>query len=376
MSDMTPLATTEPYADLLARIDAKINALAQMFAGDAPVNIPAGALPIRFNTSTNLWEQWNGSAWGPLAAKYGITVDKADNVADNGGTYRTANTGAVASTIPVRDSSGKLPGSITGDAATVGGKAWTAFATSAQGTKADAALPATSYTAADVLTKIKTVDGAGSGLDADTIDGIQGNALITVSNIGDQSVDYATSAGSAATANNATTVGSKSVSTTHAADRLLCTGAQGFLGTIWGTSLAAAAASVSITGLDGNRDEVYEILVVGRKGEAGLSDVRVRFNGDTGSNYTESLNGAVFTFAPFGFIGSQFGVARLVFYAKTGAQRGGLSSSASSDGGTTMGTTESAISYANTSTNITTATVFMGTGTFAAGTKIIVRRLI
>ena len=47
----------------------------------------------------------------------------------------------------------------------------TAYATAAQGTKADNALPAASYTAADVLTKLKTVDGAGSGLDADLLDG-------------------------------------------------------------------------------------------------------------------------------------------------------------------------------------------------------------
>lgn len=36
---------------------------------------------------------------------------------------------------------------------------------------ADAALPAASYTAADVLDKLKTVDGTGSGLDADTVQG-------------------------------------------------------------------------------------------------------------------------------------------------------------------------------------------------------------
>lgn len=33
-------------------------------------------------------------------------------------------------------------------------------------------LPTASYTAADVLTKIKTVDGTGSGLDSDTVDGV------------------------------------------------------------------------------------------------------------------------------------------------------------------------------------------------------------
>jgi hypothetical protein len=44
-------------------------------------------------------------------------------------------------------------------------------------------LTASTYTAADVLTKIKTVDGSGSGLDADTIDGFQsatGNTVSTV----------------------------------------------------------------------------------------------------------------------------------------------------------------------------------------------------
>ncbi len=42
---------------------------------------------------------------------------------------------------------------------------------------ANAALPSASYTAADVLTKIKTVDGAGSGLDADTLDGVQASGF-------------------------------------------------------------------------------------------------------------------------------------------------------------------------------------------------------
>ena len=47
----------------------------------------------------------------------------------------------------------------------------TDYATAAQGATADAALPASSYTAADILAKIKTVDGSGSGLDADLLDG-------------------------------------------------------------------------------------------------------------------------------------------------------------------------------------------------------------
>ena len=53
------------------------------------------------------------------------------------------------------------------------------FATAAQGVKADNALPAASYTAADVLAKVKTVDGVGSGLDADTVDSLHANECAT-----------------------------------------------------------------------------------------------------------------------------------------------------------------------------------------------------
>jgi len=71
------------------------------------------------------------------------------------------------------------------------------FATAAQGVKADNALPAASYTAADVLAKVKTVDGVGSGFDADLLDGQQGSyyqpasSAITTGNIGSQSVSNA-----------------------------------------------------------------------------------------------------------------------------------------------------------------------------------------
>ncbi len=43
---------------------------------------------------------------------------------------------------------------------------------------ADTKLNSSSYTASDILAKIKTVDGSGSGLDADLLDGIQSNELV------------------------------------------------------------------------------------------------------------------------------------------------------------------------------------------------------
>ena len=42
------------------------------------------------------------------------------------------------------------------------------------GAASDTYLPKAAYTAADILTKLKTVDGSGSGLDADMLDGVHG----------------------------------------------------------------------------------------------------------------------------------------------------------------------------------------------------------
>ncbi len=57
----------------------------------------------------------------------------------------------------------------------------TTYATAAQGTLATNALPASSYTAADVLSMLKTVDGSGSGVDADLLDGHEATYFASVS---------------------------------------------------------------------------------------------------------------------------------------------------------------------------------------------------
>jgi hypothetical protein len=59
-----------------------------------------------------------------------------------------------------------------------------AYATAAQGVLATNALPAISFTGAQILSRIITVDGAGSGLDADTVDGVHGSGLEVMSNKG------------------------------------------------------------------------------------------------------------------------------------------------------------------------------------------------
>ena len=74
-----------------------------------------GPLYYRQATSSSVWTSW-AQVWTGYndGAGSGLDADKLDG-------YQS-NTGTVANTIPVRDSSGKIPGSITGDAATVGGK--------------------------------------------------------------------------------------------------------------------------------------------------------------------------------------------------------------------------------------------------------------
>ncbi len=69
--------------------------------------------------------------------------------------------------VPVWDGARFAAGVPTaGDAATLGGHTAAYF------------LPAASYTASDILTKIETVDGSGSGLDADLLDGLDSLAFL------------------------------------------------------------------------------------------------------------------------------------------------------------------------------------------------------
>ena len=75
-----------------------------------------------------------------------------------------------------------------GAGGTLGSAAYTSssnYATAAQGTLAANALPSASYTASDVLTKMLTVDGTGSNLDADLLDGQQGSYYLAASHAAD-----------------------------------------------------------------------------------------------------------------------------------------------------------------------------------------------
>ena len=70
-------------------------------------NIPAGAL--RWNGNNMLFEIYNGTSWASLG-KLAHDVETVDG--------KSANASIVKDTIPVRDANGRVPGDITGNAAT------------------------------------------------------------------------------------------------------------------------------------------------------------------------------------------------------------------------------------------------------------------
>jgi microcystin-dependent protein len=149
-----------------------------------PGTTTAGTAPIKFTSGSLLATPESGTIEYSSGTFYIRGTDKLSV-----GSSISAST--LASTIAV----GTAPLTVTSTTAVtnlnadmVDGIQATGFATAAQGTLATYALPTASYTAADVLAKIETVDGAGSGLDADTLDGKHASDLsfsISNYNVGD-----------------------------------------------------------------------------------------------------------------------------------------------------------------------------------------------
>ncbi len=143
-SDTNPDITTQ-YDQVLQQLRERDKDALTLGNSTTQTNLPTNA--VRWNATASKFEKWDGAAWQDLAAKYAINVDKVDgydvgnasgNIPLSNGALNAnlnadkldgynASTGTTANTIPVRDSSGKLPGSITGDAATVGGLAASTF---------------------------------------------------------------------------------------------------------------------------------------------------------------------------------------------------------------------------------------------------------
>ncbi len=146
MADFNQPVLSSLYVNMLNDLKSRdIEAVTWMSGSNT--NVPTNAK--RWNTSNNYFEKFNGTSWVPLASKYMIDVDKVDGCTVND--LGTANTDL-----------------------------WTAAKMTAElSTK----LSSSAYTANDILTKLKTVDGASSGLDADLLDGMHASSTNTANSV-------------------------------------------------------------------------------------------------------------------------------------------------------------------------------------------------
>ncbi len=219
----------DTLADYTAAIISGLTSVGkQDLSGDS--NIPTGA--IQWNVAGDKWEKWSGSAWGDLSSKYLIDVDTVDGVHSSGFAliahvgaggvsehvvatgsvagfmsaadktiFDAATSAATASALMKRDGSGRakvaapsasddiarknetdaVQTNLTSHEGSGGAAHADAIASGADGfmTGSDKAKLNGIEASADVnqtdselLTQIKNVDGPGSNLDADTVDGL------------------------------------------------------------------------------------------------------------------------------------------------------------------------------------------------------------
>ena len=90
---------TSTYTNFLTEVKDRDTDLALQFDGTTSTNIPTNA--IRWNSSVNRWQKWNGSTWGELTSTYALTGLTTTSNATIGGTLGSGaftSTGSVSGT--------------------------------------------------------------------------------------------------------------------------------------------------------------------------------------------------------------------------------------------------------------------------------------
>ncbi len=178
MADFNNPLSNQGYLQLLASIVENNKAALTALEGVAPLNnLPLTAK--RWGVANSRWETWDGTAWKELVALYEMKVRNTDQF--NGQTedfYRNAGS-LNAGTLPAGQFNDTAHGVRGGgslhalaDGVTAGFMPPFEFNKIA-GIEAGATAD---MTAGEILTALLTVDGAGSGLDADLLEGNQGSA--------------------------------------------------------------------------------------------------------------------------------------------------------------------------------------------------------
>ena len=115
--DWSKPTLTSTYANFVAEVDARFDDLAVGFdpAIGVPTNIPTGT--IRWRSSANKWEKWNGTAWGDLASTYAISISGNAATVTNG--LYTGDIGVKVPSPTGTGASGNWAINITGSAGSV-----------------------------------------------------------------------------------------------------------------------------------------------------------------------------------------------------------------------------------------------------------------
>ena len=179
------------------------------FTGGTGIDITSGSIAVDSTIATKTYADSSASAavaavidsspaaldtLNELAAALGDDANFSTTVTNSIAT-KLASSAVSAFGLTLVDDADAATARTTLGLGTAATTASTAYATAAQGATADAALPSASYTAADVLTKIKTGDGSGSGLDADLLDGQSSAYYATAASVTANRIDIYNSAG-------------------------------------------------------------------------------------------------------------------------------------------------------------------------------------
>lgn len=136
---------------------------------------------IYVDTTTNLTYRWGGSSYVEISPS--IALGETSSTAFRGDRGKIAYDHSQATGNPHNLTLSNLGISATATELNfvdgVTSNIQTQLNAKANTSALAAYLPASSYTAADILAKLKTVDGSGSGLDADLLDGTQKSGLLT-----------------------------------------------------------------------------------------------------------------------------------------------------------------------------------------------------
>ncbi len=248
MADWNLPGLTDLYTNVLTYLKNRLNDVVTMLDSTltTPTNLPTGAK--RWNSTTNKWEKWTGSAWADMAGTYAISIS------GNAATATAATTAAALS--------GNISESqVTNLATDLAAKA-----------------PLASPTFTGTVTA-PTFSGnlSGNATSATTAAACTGNAA---------------TATSATTATNATTVGTYSPSLTPTANTIPVRGSTGYVNQIYnGAFSGLTAAGISISGLNfaSYGDGVFDIYISAKLTTANDDYFRLVINGDsTAANYVSN----------------------------------------------------------------------------------------